>query len=403
MKPNPAILLGICGGIAAYKAIEVASRFRKQGCSVHVAMTDAARAFVAPLTFSAITANPVLDRILPDGAAAGESAYPHLFPASRADVFVVLPATANTIAKLALGIGDNCVTTSALSLPPSCLRVFCPAMNVEMWRNPVVQANVRRLEESGWIRIGPESGALACGMEGEGRLADPSKIVEVVWQRLRAPRPLSGKRVLILSGPTREHLDPVRFLSNASSGKMGRALALAAADAGAEVEFITGPVPPENLPQGPSIHLTHIISAAELIEAAKSRFAVANLILHAAAVADFRPAGGANPIKLPKSESTMNLPLEPVPDVAATLNAEKQPGQISIGFALQTHDGLNQAANKLVQKRFDAILLNSPEALGSDSATYTWIQSGQPPEDWGPLSKIDCARRIIDRAVSLLG
>lgn len=404
MSKGPAtVLLGVCGGIAAYKAVDVASRLRKAGLEVHVAMTEAARAFIAPLTFAAITGHPALEKLLPDGPAAGQSAYPHLYPATRADAFVVLPATANTIAKLACGLANDPVSAAALSLPATCLRVICPAMNVEMWRNPVVQANVRRLEALGWHRIGPASGPLACGMEGEGRMSEPAEIVDTVSRLMRLRTPLSGKRVLILSGPTREHIDPVRFIGNASSGKMGRALALAAMESGATVDFITGPVPDENLPRVPGIEIEQITSAEQLLQSARARFPRADIILYAAAVADYRPAGRAHAQKLPKKDAVLDLQLEPTPDIAATLNQEKRPGQLAIGFALQTHDGVEYARKKLAQKRFDAIVLNSIDAMGGDAGTYQWILPGREPEDWGTLNKTECARRIVARTADMLG
>lgn len=402
MNSPHCILLGVCGGIAAYKAVEVASRLRKAGCNVHVAMTDAARAFVTPLTFAAVAGNPVLDRTLPDGASAGEAAYPHLYPATRADAFVVLPATANTIAKLAHGHGADPVSTSALSLPATCIRIIAPAMNVEMWRNPAVQENVRILEARGWTRIGPDSGALACGMEGEGRMSEPHAIAELVLNQLNAPRPLAGRRVLILSGPTREHFDPVRFIGNPSTGKMGRALALAAAEAGASVDFITGPVAAENLPRSASIRIEHITSADDLLTAARAHFADADIVIYAAAVADYRPAGGAQSQKLPKQDAPLTLHLEPTPDVAATLNADKRDGQVAIGFALQTHDGPAKAAAKMKKKKFDGIVLNALDALGGDTGSYTWLSPDAEPESWGELTKTECARRILSRARDLL-
>jgi phosphopantothenoylcysteine decarboxylase/phosphopantothenate--cysteine ligase len=404
-EPHPAraplILLGICGGVAAYKAVDVASRLRKGGCEVHVAMTGAARAFVTPLTFAAVSGNAVLDRLLPADGASGEATYPHLYPATRADAFIVLPATANTIAKIAHGLASDIVSACALSLPHHCSRFFCPAMNVEMWRNPLVQENVKLLEQRGWLRIGPEAGPLACGMDGEGRMSEPADIVERVLARLRAPRPLGGRRVLILSGPTREYVDPVRFIGNASSGKMGRALAEAAAEAGAVVDFITGPVADEQLPRLPGIEITRIVSADDLLSAARARFDRADIVIYAAAIADYRPSA-AHSEKLPKHDGPLTLQLEPTPDVAATLNANKRPGQLAIGFALQTSDGFSKAAEKMARKSFDGIVLNGLDALGGDSGRYTWIAPGAPPEDWGQLSKSECARRILARATARL-
>ncbi len=397
----PVALLGICGGIAAYKAVDVASRLRKAGFDVHVAMSDAAREFVTPLTFGAISGNPVLDQPFP-GNAGGDAAYPHLYPSTRAAAFVLLPATANTIAKIAAGEGADLLSTCALSLPPDCIRMFCPAMNVEMWGQPVVQAHARALETRGWIRVGPDAGSLACGMEGEGRMSEPADIVARLREALSERGRLAGRRVLVLSGPTREHMDPVRFIGNPSSGKMGRAIARAAARCGADVQFITGPVPEENLPRHPAVHIHRITSANDLLAAARAHYAAADLIIYAAAVADYRPKQFAAE-KMPKQAGPLTLELEATPDVAATLNADKRPGQVAIGFALQTHDGPARAAEKMARKHFDGIVLNALDALGGDSGSYTWLEPGAaPPSDWGAMPKDECARRILLRAAALL-
>lgn len=401
-KESRTILLGVCGGIAAYKAVDVVSRLRKAGYSVHVAMTAAAREFVTPLTFAAVSGNPVLDRLFPRGEAAGDANYPHLYPATQADAFILLPATANTIGKIAQGLGSDIVSTCALSLPSTCVRLFCPAMNVEMWRQPVVQENVQTLEKRGWVRIGPNSGALACGMEGEGRMSEPAEIMDRLQALLESPRSLASRRVLILSGPTREHFDPVRFIGNPSSGKMGRALAQAAAAAGATVDFVTGPVPDENLPHGNTILIHRITSAEDMLAAAQKFYGAADLVVYAAAVADYRPKE-FHEKKLPKQEGALSLQLEATPDVAATLNTHKRNGQVAIGFALQTHDGATKAADKMARKNFDGIVLNALDALGGESGGYTWIEPGAAPQDWGTLAKGACAQRILARAAELLG
>lgn len=402
MNPRPptyTVLAGICGGVAAYKAVEVVSGLRKAGAEVHVAMSEAAQEFVTPLTFGAVSGQPVLTSMFPrDPHATGEGRYPHLYPATRADLFVLLPATADILAKLAQGVGSDLVSTCALSLPATCARVFCPSMNVEMWHQPVVQANVRALEDRGWMRIGPDAGLLACGMEGAGRMSEPADILQqLLGLRARAGR-LAGRRVLILSGPTREHVDPVRFIGNSSSGKMGKALAEAALAEGAEVDFVTGPVAGENLPRGARLTIHRVISAQDLLKTAQPLYALSEVVIYAAAVADYRPVESAAE-KLPKQPGELVLRLEATPDVAATLNAAKRPGQITIGFALQTHDGLAKAEEKLIRKGLDGIVLNGPEALGSESGTYTFLARGAHGVEttrWGELSKPDCARHILD-------
>lgn len=399
------VLAGICGGVAAYKAVEVVSRLRKAGAEVHVAMSEAAQEFVTPLTFGAVSGQPVLTTLFPrDPQATGDARYPHLYPATRADLFVLMPATADIMAKIAHGEGSDLVSTCALSLPATCRRVFCPSMNVEMWHQPVVQANVRELEQRGWLRVGPDAGLLACGMEGAGRMSEPAEISEVLLGLRQRAQRLAGCRVLIVSGPTREHFDPVRYIGNPSSGKMGKALAEEALAAGAEVDFVTGPVAEENLPRGPHLHLHRVVSAEDMLKASQSRYAGAAVVIYAAAVADYRPAE-YQAHKLPKQEGELVLRLAATPDVAATLNAAKRPGQVTIGFALQTHDGLAKAGEKLQRKGLDGIVLNGLDALGGESGTYTFIQrAGAGSTDvaeWGALSKRACAQHILDAAMAL--
>ena len=398
---SPLALIGVSGGIAAYKTVELASRLKKAGLRVHVVMTEAATRFVTPLTFEAISGNRVNTTVFPAGQVEHpEQSYPHLYPATRADVFIVAPATADVIAKLAAGFGSDAVTTSALSLSATCRRYFAPAMNVEMWHQPVVQQNVARLEQLGWTRIGPDSGELACGMVGEGRMTEPAVMADIITVSnplaSSAPRDLAGKNVLILSGPTCEHLDPIRFISNASSGKMGKALAEQAAARGAAVTLLSGPVAAVNLPNHPAIRVEKIVSADDLLNAGRAHFASSDVVVYAAAVADYRPAVFTTE-KLPKKPGRIALELEATPDVAATLNQEKKPGQIAIGFALQTHDGEQRALEKMRAKQFDGIVLNAPDALGGDDGGYTFFDARrEQPELWGKLKKSDCAARIFD-------
>lgn len=400
------MLAGICGGVAAYKAIDVVSRLRKAGAEIHVAMSDAAREFVTPLTFGAVSGQPVLTTLFPrDEQAAGDARYPHLYPATRADLFVLMPATADIVAKIARGEGSDLISTCALSLPATCHRVFCPSMNVEMWHQPVVQENVRLLENRGWVRIGPDAGLLACGMEGAGRMSEPAEIADVLLGLRARSRQLAGRRVLIISGPTREHFDPVRYIGNPSTGKMGKALAEEALAAGAEVDFVSGPVAEEHLPRGPRLKVHRVISAQEMLEAARAVYAGADIVVYAAAVADYRPAE-YHAEKLPKQTGELVLRLQATPDVSATLNAARRPGQVTIGFALQTHDGLAKAEDKLTRKGLDGIVLNGLDALGGESGTYTFIarsKDGAPAvASWGELGKRACARRILDAAQALL-
>jgi len=398
------ILLGIGGGISAYKAVQVASTLYQSGQAVYVAMTKAAQQFVTPLSFAGVTRRrAVTDMFTPPSTDEREDIYPHLYPATEAEVFVLVPATANLIGKVAHGIGDDVVTTAALSLPASCRRYFCPAMNVEMWRQPVVQANVALLESRGWRRIGPDAGHLACGTTGTGRMSEAADIVAIIRADLEAGAPLAGKRVLILSGPTVEHLDPVRFLSNHSSGKMGKALAEAAARSGASVDFVSGPVAAANLPSHPGITVHPVVSARDMLAQAQSLFPAADGVLYVAAVADYQVLT-PDAQKRPKTKRPFTLQLDPTPDIAATLCAARRPGQACIGFALETEDGLAKAKGKLARKHLDGIVLNGVDSFGAADGDFTYV-SARPdvaPAAWGRLDKAECARRILAELAAVL-
>ncbi len=395
------ILIGVCGGIAAYKTVEVVSRLRQEGHDVHVVMSESACEFVAPLTFAALSGNKALTRTFPDAThKASDDLYPHLYPATRADVFVLMPATANMIGRIAQGLGDEIVSVCALSLPAMCRRYFCPSMNVEMWEQSSVQDGVRAMEERGWIRLGPESGVLACGMEGAGRMVEPAEVLDRIRAALLRASSLSGKRVLILSGPTREHLDPIRYLGNAGSGRMGKALAEEAADRGARVTFVTGPVHDAFLPRREGIEILPVTSAEQMLETARKPFKKADVTIFAAAVADYRPTAPATE-KRKKRTSDWSLRLTATPDIAATLSATKKKKQRTIGFALQTGDGLKEARNKLKTKNLDAIVLNHPEAMDADTGAFTFIEKNQTETPWGTIDKRACAGRIWDAATAL--
>jgi phosphopantothenoylcysteine decarboxylase / phosphopantothenate---cysteine ligase len=393
------ILVGVCGGIAAYKTVDLVSRLRKEGHDVRVAMSAAACEFVTPLTFAALSGQAVLTRNFPEAdRESGDQLYPHLYPATQADVFVLMPATADMIGRIAQGLGDEIISTCALSLPPTCRRFFCPSMNVEMWEQSSVQESVRVLEERGWIRLGPESGPLACGMEGAGRLIEPDQVAERVSAALAKGCSWIGKKVLILSGPTREHLDPVRYIGNASSGRMGKALAEAAADRGAQVTLVTGPVPEALWPRRSGIRIVPVCSAGEMLEAARKPFVKCDIAFFAAAVADYQPVAYVE-TKIEKPAGQWSLNLQPTPDIAATLAADRKKKQRLIGFALQSGDGREAAREKLVRKGFDAIVLNAPDAMGADAATYTFISANGKEEAWGHLPKTACADKLCDACV----
>lgn len=393
MQDTPVILVGVAGGIAAYKAAEVVRALVREGCDVRVAMTPSATRFVAPLTFAALTRRRVLTSMFPDGAADGDDLFPHLQPAMRASAFLVCPATADVIARLAAGRADDAVTASALALPEGCRRFFAPAMNEFMWRSRAVRDNVRRLEAAGWRRIGPERGAMACGTAGEGRMAEPAEIVAAV---LGPTGDMAGRRWLVLSGPTREPIDAVRFISNASSGRMGRALALEAASRGAAVDVVSGPVDPARLPEHPAIAVISVGTARQMLAAARRRARSADVLVFAAAVADVAPAR-PSARKLAKAAIGASLPLTPTPDIAAAL--PRRAGQLRVGFALETGPGARaRAAAKLRAKGFDAIVLNGAESPGASGARFEFLERSRRPRwtAWGRLNKEACARRIVD-------
>ncbi|MGD9872900.1 MAG: bifunctional phosphopantothenoylcysteine decarboxylase/phosphopantothenate--cysteine ligase CoaBC [Kiritimatiellia bacterium] len=396
----PVVICGICGGIAACKAADAVSSLTKLGLDVRVIMSRAAQEFVTPLTFQALTGKPVtVDMFAAPSAERKDQIYPHLYPSANAALFVMLPATADMIARIVRGEAEDVMAASVLGLPPGCIRVFCPAMNTTMWQQPAVQKNVEMLESQGWIRIGPGSGMLACKAEGEGRMTEPDEIVRQIAAILENAKSLQGKRVLILSGPTREQIDPVRFISNPSTGKMGKALAEEALRRGAQVDFITGPVDPSALPRGNNLTVQQITSANEMLAAAKSIFAKADIILFAAAVADYAPSA-AEKTKLPKEQADLHLTLKPTPDIAAALCKGKKKEQVAVGFALQDEDGENRARAKLENKNLDAIVLNKLDAVGADDAAYKFFARGLPAfEDWKLLTKRDCAKKIFDRAL----
>ncbi len=389
------VVVGVCGGIAAYKTVALVSRLRQAGHAAHVAMTAAAERFVTPLTFAGVSGNRVWTRVFPDPEReGGDDLYPHLYPATQADALVVMPATANTLERLARGCGDDPVTLCALSVPPTCRRIICPAMNVEMWAQPVVQEQVRLLESRGWVRLGPDSGSLACGMQGAGRMVEPETVLAHLVDYWEQRTSLAGKQILIVSGPTREYLDPVRYLSNGSSGRMGQLLAETAADRGATVHFITGPVGDALLPRRSGITIKPVTSAQEMNEAAQTAFARADVTICVAAVADYRPRT-YQATKDAKPLEPWALELEPTPDIAAGLGVRKRAGQQLIGFALQTGDGRVEAQEKLRRKRLDAIVLNHPEALGTEGGTYSWITTAGE-DRWGSCTKMASAARIWD-------
>ena len=345
---NKRILLGVSGGIAAYKAAELVRLLTKRGAEVRVVMTAAAQQFVTPLTFQALSGHPVHTNLFDAGQ---EQAMSHIHLARWADTLVIAPATANTIATLANGLGDDLLST--LNLSAECPVLIAPAMNQAMWRKAVTQENISRLRQHGVQFIGPEAGAQACGELGLGRMSEPEIICQQVLGDLQ-PGILQGVQITITAGPTREPLDPVRFISNRSSGKMGYALALAAATAGADVTLISGPV---NLPAPAGVKLVSIETAQQMYETVMAEIAQTQIFIGTAAVADYRPAQIQERKIKKQQDDDSYIELLKNPDIIASVaNLPTKP--FTVGFAAETHDVEAYALGKLHAKKLDMIAAN---------------------------------------------
>lgn len=357
------VVVGVCGGIAAYKACEVVSRLRQAAAEVRVVMTPNATHFVGATTFRALSGHDVACDMF---GAIPALEIEHISLAEFGEAMVIVAATANVLGKVACGICDDLLTTTICAAAGKV--IFAPAMNWRMWQNPITQRNVRALEELGYWFVGPQSGYLACGETGIGRLSPTEDILDAVDQALGPPESaLRGKRVLITVGPTREPLDPVRFLSNPSSGKMGMALAQEALARGAQVTLLCGPVT-ERAPWRAEV--VPVTTTQELLEAALARHPHADVVVGAAAPADYRPRAQAQS-KIKKDGTGLTLELEETPDVLAALGARKRPGQVHVGFAAETEDLAANAAAKLQQKKLDLIVANDVSAPGAGFGTDT--------------------------------
>ena len=354
---NKRILLGITGGIAAYKSAELTRRLRDRGAVVRVVMTQAAAEFITPLTLQALSGNPVHTQLLDHAA---EAAMGHIELARWADVIVVAPATANFIARLSNGLADDLLTTLCLATKAPLL--VAPAMNQQMWLNPATQENIARLQARGITLLGPASGAQACGETGPGRLLEPDELVPAIIAAGRTNQ-LSGVSVLVSAGPTREFIDPVRYLSNRSSGRMGYAVAHAAEEAGASVTLVTGPV---SLTPPARVRVTEVVSAGEMYDAVLAKAAACDIFISAAAVADYR-SGETAPHKIKKQAAGVNLRLEKTPDILSAVTALAKP-PFTVGFAAETQDLSENAKHKLAQKKLDMVAANRVgDGLGFDS------------------------------------
>ncbi|MBF7082316.1 bifunctional phosphopantothenoylcysteine decarboxylase/phosphopantothenate--cysteine ligase CoaBC [Desulfallas sp. Bu1-1] len=390
------IVIGVTGGIAAHRALDLASNLVKAGVEVHVIMTAGAREFIRPLAFEAISGNRVhVDTFkAPPGWR-----YPHLELARRADLAVIVPATANILAKLACGMADDLLTTTVLAMV--CPVLVCPAMNAYMYRNQAVQENLSCLRRRGFIIVEPSVGRQACGDEGPGRLADVAVIMERIGQVLDPPKgDLAGITALVTAGGTREPIDPVRYISNRSSGKMGYALARAAANRGAGVYLVSGPT---NLEPPEGVKLVHVETAAEMFRAVMELYPRVDVVVKAAAVADYRPRVTATQ-KIKKEDDGLVLELEKNVDILLELGKNKR-HQLLVGFAAETEDLINNARRKLVKKNLDMLVANDVMQPGAGFGTDTNIAKLIFPDgrikSLPLMDKLELSDRIWDEVLQL--
>ena len=388
------VLVGVSGGIAAYKAAELVRALNVAGAQVQVMMTRNAQEFITPLTLQTLSGNPVATDTfsLPQ-----ESEIGHIRLADTADAIVLAPATADLIGRMAHGLADDLLTTVLLATRAPI--IVAPAMNVHMWENPIVQGNLERLRQAGMVVVEPEAGFLACGYEGKGRLADTEILVAAV-RRVLTPSDLAGERVLVTAGPNREPLDPVRFVSNRSTGKMGFAVASAAHRRGAEVVLVAGPV---SLATPAGVRRVDVATAREMLAAVESEFEAASILVMSAAVADYRPASVAKE-KIKKTEGGLSIVMERNPDILATLGPRKR-GRLFVGFAAETNDVLENAARKLAAKNLDLMVANdvsrADAGFAVDTNAVVLLDARGGREELPLMSKDEVAEAIVDRIVAI--
>ncbi len=396
---NKHILVGVTGGIAAYKIATLIRELKKKGAEVKVVMTPMAKQFITPLTLATLSQNPILvDFFNPENGEWNS----HVKLGLWADAFVIAPATANTIGKMANGIADNLLLTSYLSA--KCKVFFAPAMDLDMYAHPAVQKNMQTLVARGDIMIEAESGFLASGLEGKGRMAEPQAIVEAIESYFAQTQDLNGKTVMITAGPTYEKIDPVRFIGNYSSGKMGYALAEECAERGAKVLLVSGPV--SLSPKHPNIQKVSVECAGEMYEAAVNASQSADIEILCAAVADYTPATRADHKIKREKTGAMTIDLLPTKDIAAELGKRKRDGQLMVGFALETDDEEINAKDKCARKNLDFIVMNSLKDKNAcfqhDTNKITIFDKDGTKIPFDLKSKKDVARDIVDHIVEKL-
>ena len=389
MLKGKRIVLGVTGGIAAYKACELTRLFKKAGAEVRVVMTENAAKFVSPLTFETLSGNQVNTDSFERAWEIG-----HIALAKWAELMVIAPATANVMAKISTGICDDLLTTTVMAMP--CPVLLAPAMNCVMWRSAANQANVETLKRRGFYFAGPETGSLACGDADVGRMAEPSEIAACAEDVLNPRHDFEGRTVLVTAGPTREMIDPVRFLSNRSTGRMGYAIAEAAARRGARVVLVSGPV---ELPAPAGVQLIPVVSTQDMFKAVTENARTADIVIQAAAPADFTPERVASQ-KIKKTGEDMAVHLVATPDIARTLGENKRPGQILVAFAAETENALENARGKRVRKNADLIVVNDVTKPGAgfagDTNIVTVITASSETE-YPVMSKRDVAEAILEQ------
>ena len=395
MLQGKTVLLGVTGGIAAYKAAALASALVKQHCQVEVVMTEHATKFVTPLTFEQLTGR----RTMVDTFDRNFShQVEHIALAQRTDLVLIAPATANVCAKLAHGLADDMLTTTVLAC--KCPKLIAPAMNTNMYENPVTQDNLDILRRYGWEVIAPASGRLACGAVGAGKMPEPEDLLQHVLRQLACPHDLEGKHVLVTAGPTQESLDPVRYLTNHSTGKMGYAIARMAMLRGAQVTLVTGPTaiaPP------PFVDVVPVVSAQDMFEAVAAHSPNADMIFKAAAVADYTPIGYSDD-KVKKKDGDLSIPLKRTTDILQYLGQHRRPGQVICGFSMETRDLVENSSKKLASKRADMIVANNLKQPGAGFEVDTNVATlltKEGAEELPLLQKGELADRLLDRLLAL--
>ena len=390
MLKDKTVILGVSGSIAAYKIASLASALVKLHADVHVIMTKNATNFIHPITFETLTGNKCLvdtfDRNF-------DYSVEHVALAKRADVVMVAPASANVIGKMAHGLADDMLTTTILAC--QCPKIVAPAMNTRMFRNSIVQDNLKLLKCYGMEVIDPASGYLACGDTGEGKMPEPELLLQYILKALVVKKDLEGLHVLVTAGPTREAVDPVRYITNHSTGKMGYAVAKAAAMRGANVTLVSGPV---QLEKPPFMEVVDVVSAEEMFQAVTSRAAKQDIIIKSAAVADYRPAVVATE-KVKKKDGDMSISLERTKDILAYLGANKKEGQFLCGFSMETENMLENSITKLVKKNLDMVIANNLKVEGAGFGTNTnvvTVITRKGGEQLPLMSKDEVADKILD-------